>query len=52
MTLMAMHLSTVNTLPPMEILYTFCAELKSSMAADPVRLPQAVYIIWKLCSAL
>ena len=47
-----MHFSTVNTQPPTEILYTFCAELKSSMEADPVRLPQAVYIFWKLYSAL
>ena len=47
-TLMAMHLSVVNTLPPTKLLYSRCAELKSSMAAGPVRLPQSVYIFWKV----
>ena len=42
-TLMAMHLSAVNTLGLTEFSYTRCMELYSSMAADPVHLPQDVY---------
>ena len=39
MTLMAMHHSAVNTLPPTEFPYTRCTDLHSSLAAGPVRLP-------------
>ena len=46
-TLMAMHLSAVNTLGLTEFSYTRCTELYSSMAADPVRLPQVVYTFWE-----
>ena len=52
MTLKAMHHSALSTLLSTEFSYTRCTDQHTTMAAGPVRLPQAVYTFWEVSQCL